>query len=134
MRLHARRSLAMVLILGCAATAWSADRVWQQGVWRDSQSKRAKVVFGIAPNNPNSGAPRTAPPASQEVRSYVIETDDLRIEFKENTTVDAPRIDVLIGQPVTFALEKNTIYIKGADGREHKLSVTKQTKIAKVEK
>ena len=131
MRLHAWPSLAMMLVLCFSATAWSAERAWQQGVWRDAQTKRAKIVFGIAPNNPNSGAPRMAPPASQEVRSYVIETDDLRLEFKENTTVDAPRIDVLIGQPVTFALEKNNIYIKDADGREHKLTVTKKTARAK---
>lgn len=108
---------------------WAAERAWQQGIWREAQTKRAKVVFGIAPNNPNSGAPRTAPPASREVRTYVIETDDLRLELRENTTVDAPRIDVLIGQPVTFALEKNNAYIKDADGREHKLGVTK--KVAK---
>jgi hypothetical protein len=131
MKLHAWRSLAMMFVLCFAATAWSAERAWQQGIWREAQTKRARVVFGIAPHNPNSGAPRTSPPAAQEVRTYVIETDDLRLELRENTTVDAPRIDVLIGQPVTFALEKNNIYIKDADGREHKLSVTKKVARAK---
>jgi hypothetical protein len=28
---------------------------------------------------------------------------------------------------VTFALEKNTVYVKDADGTEHKLRVTKKT-------
>ena len=47
-----------------------------------------------------------------EVRTYVIETDTLRLELKENTTTDARRIAVMIGAPVTFALEKNTVYIR----------------------
>lgn len=109
------------------ASLWAVERAWQQGIWREARTKRARVVFGMALNNPNSGTPRTAPPASQEIRTYVIETDDLRLELRENTTVDAPRIDVLIGQPVTFALEKNNLYIKAADGREHKLNVTKKS-------
>ena len=37
------------------------------------------------------------------------------------------RIDAIIGEPVTFALEKNAIYIKDAKGKEHKVSVTKKT-------
>ena len=124
------RLLVLTLVFA-SATVWAAERAWQTGTWREAQTRRPKVVFGVAPNNPNSGAPRSAPPAAQEIRTYVIETDTLRLELKENTTVDASRIDVLIGQPVTFALEKNTVYVKDADGKEHKLSLTKKVESKK---
>jgi hypothetical protein len=124
-----RRTMAVVLLVcAAAATAWAVDRAWQKGTWRDVQVKRPKVVFGVAPNNPNSGAPRTSPPAAQEVRTYVIETDTMRYELKENVTVDTPRIDVLVGEPVEFAIEKKTAYVKDQDGHEHRLSVVKESK------
>jgi hypothetical protein len=90
--------------------------------------KRPKVVFGVAPNSPNTGAPRTSPPAAQEVRTYVIETDTTRYELRENATVDTPRIDVLVGEPVQFAIEKKTMWVKDQDGHEHRLSLVKQSK------
>ena len=125
------RTLAIALVVCFSVTwVWSAERAWQTGTWRDAQTKRPKVVFGVAPTNPN-GTPRVAPPAAQEVRTYVIETDTLRLELKENTTVDAPRLDVLIGEPVTFAIEKNSVYIKDASGKERKLSLTKKTEVKK---
>ena len=37
-------------------------------------------------------------------------------------------VDAVVGQPVTFALEKNTVYVKDADGAEHKLRVTKKSR------
>jgi hypothetical protein len=60
------------------------------------------------------------------VRTYVIETEDLRIELQDVVSINKRSIDVVVGQPVTFALEKNTVYIKDADGGEHKLRVMKK--------
>ena len=123
------RALVIVLAICCsAASVWTAERVWQKGTWREFQVKRPKVVFGIAPNSPNTGVPRSSPPASQEIRTYVIETDTLRLELRENATVDTPRIDVLVGEPVEFAIEKKNVWIKDQDGRERKLSLVKQSK------
>ncbi len=123
------RPLAFALVIWCSAAGmWAAERAWQKGTWRDVQVKRPKVVFGVAPNSPNSGVPRTSPPASQEVRTYVIETDTMRLELRENATVDTPRIDVLVGEPVQFAIEKKTVWIKDQDGRERRLSLVKQSK------
>ena len=104
--------------------AWAAgaERAWQAGTWRGVQIVRPKIVFGVS-HDPRAGSPA---PALTEVRTYVIETDDLRLELKENTTADAPRIDATVGEAVTFALEKNTVYIKEAGGAEHKLAVTKK--------
>ena len=53
--------------------------------------------------------------------------DNLRLELKQDATVDTPRLDVLVGQEVTFAVEKNSVYVKDAKGHETKLSVTKKT-------
>jgi hypothetical protein len=122
------KHLALAFAVGLVtAHVWAAgaERAWQTGTWRGAQVVRPRVVFGTA-RAPRIGSPA---PALAEVRTYVIETDDQRLELRENTTADARRIDATIGAPVTFALEKNTVYIKEADGAEHKLNVTK--KIAK---
>jgi hypothetical protein len=119
------KHLALTFVVGLAtANAWAAgpERAWQTGTWRGAQVVRPKVVFGVT-RAPRIGSPA---PAIAEVRTYAIETDDLRLELKENTTADAHRVDATVGAPVTFALEKNTVYIKEADGAEHKLSVTKK--------
>jgi hypothetical protein len=118
--------LALTLAIAfVVASAWAAgaERAWQMGTWRGVQVVRPKVVFGVT-RAPRVGSPA---PAIVEVRTYVIETDDLRLELKENTTADAHRIDATVGEPVTFALEKNSVYIKEAEGAEHKLSVTRKT-------
>jgi hypothetical protein len=125
------KHLALTLAVGLlTANAWVAgpERAWQTGTWRDVQIVRPRVVFGV------SRAPRigSAAPAIVEVRTYVIETDGLRLELKENTTADARRIDATVGETVTFALEKNTVYIKQGEAGEHRLSVTKKiTKTAR---
>jgi hypothetical protein len=100
------------------------ERAWQTGTWFGFDVVRPKIVFGTN-RAPQVG---TSAPAITEVRTYVIETDTLRLELKENTTADANRLDVTIGGPVTFALEKNTVYIKVEGGHEHRLSVTKNIK------
>jgi hypothetical protein len=112
----------------CVCFAWlgAVDRAWQTGTWKDVQAKRPKVVFGVPAGDPNSGG-RRSPPAARETRVYVIETDDLRLELKQDATVETPRLDALVGEPVTFAIEKNNVYIKDAKGHETKLSVTKKT-------
>ncbi len=119
------KHLALTFAVGLVtANVWAAgvERAWQTGTWRDVQVVRPRVVFGVA-RAPRVGSPT---PSIVEVRTYVIETDALRLELKVNTTADARRIDATVGAPVTFALEKNTVYIKEADGTEHRLSVTKK--------
>ena len=122
------RSFALLIgFVGVLATVSGAEKAWQKGTWRDAKIERQKVVFGVAPNNPNSGIPRTSPPAAMERRSYVIETEALRLDIRLDATVDTPRIDVVIGQPVTFAIEKNDIWIKDDEGHEHRMKISKRT-------
>ena len=67
--------------------------------------------------------------AMADVRVYAIETDDLRLELKDVVPVGRRSIEVIIGTAVTFAIDKNSVYVKDADGTEHKLRLTK--KVAK---
>ena len=120
-------ALAIGVLCGYAAIG-AAERVWQTGTWREVKVERPRVLFAVQSQDPNSNLPRTAP--ARETRTYVIETDTLRLELRQDVTVDTPRIDVVLGQPVTFALEKKTVYVRDEDGREHKLSVRKQTPLA----
>jgi hypothetical protein len=122
------RLTAAVLVVVTAVPAFSAPaRKWQTGTWRDVQVVRPKIVFGVTPAAPGT-TPQTES-AMREIRIYVIETDEWRLELKETTTADAPRLNASVGDPVTFALEKDVVYIKDDTDREHKLAVTKKTSI-----
>ena len=124
-----RRALIALILCVISCAALMAERQWQSGTWREAKVERPRVLFGVRSQDPNSNLPRTAP--AREIRTYVIETDTLRLELRQDATVDTPRIAVLVGEPVTFALEKKTVYVRDEDGKEHKLSVRKVTKLAK---
>ena len=125
------RAMLTLTLAVCLTTATimtsGRERAWQTGTWRELHVARPKVVFGIGGNPVGGGAGPLSTPPMMEVRTYVIETDELRLELKENIRADARQIDARIGEPVTFALEKTTVYVKQAGGIEHKLSVTRRT-------
>ena len=126
--MNTRQWFALLFAVSLSVSVVAVERVWQKGTWREVQVKRPRVVFGVAPNSPSTGAPRSSPPAAQEVRTYIIETDTTRFELRENATVDTPRIDVLVGEPVQFAVEKRNVWVKDQTGHEHKLSLVKESK------
>ena len=117
--------LAAIVCVMVGATAAAADREWQTGTWRDTKVERPKVLFSVQPRDPNSNVPQMA--AAREIRTFVIDSKTHSLELRQDATVDTPRIDVLLGQPVTFAIEKKTVYVRDTDGKEHKLSLRKQT-------
>jgi hypothetical protein len=121
---------AIVGVLAFTAALVAADRHWQTGKWIDVNVKRRIVDFGPG-SSPFGGGQRPAPAmrAMADVRTYVIETDELRLELEDLVQVNTRSIDAVVGLPVTFALEKNAVYVRDADGIEHKLRVTK--KVAK---
>jgi hypothetical protein len=123
--------LALVVCVMAAPTAAGAEREWQNGIWREVKVERPKVLFSAQPHDPNSNVPRTA--AAREVRTYVIDTRTHRLELRQDATVDTPRIEVLLEQPVLVAIEKKTVYVKDNDGREHKLSLRKLSPIPQAE-
>ena len=124
-----RRFVIGAVCCFAAVVAFAAERNWQTGTWREVKVERPRVAFGVQPRDPNSSMPRTEP--ARETRTYVIETDTLRLELRQDATIDTPRIDATVGEPVTFAIENKAVYIRGEDGKEHKLNVRKQAKITK---
>jgi hypothetical protein len=68
-----------------------------------------------------------------DVRRFVIETDDVRLEMEDTVPVGRRSIDVTVGGMVTFALEKNAVYVRDPDGTEHKLRLIKKIERARTE-
>jgi hypothetical protein len=122
------KSLAIiaVLILVFAVPGHGADRKWQTGKWVDVGTKRQMMDFGPGSTSFDPRGRGPSMRAMADVRTYVIETDEQRIELQDVVSVNKRSVDAVIGQPVTFALEKNTLYVKDADGAEHKLRVMKK--------
>jgi hypothetical protein len=121
-----RTALALVIFaFSGLGVADGAERVWQTGTWREVKVDRPRVSFGVQSRDPNSNLPRTSP--AREIRTYVIDTDSLRLELRQDATADMPLIDAMVGEPVTFALEKKTVYVKDSQGKEHRLNVRKQS-------
>lgn len=121
--------LAILFALVSVSALAAAERHWQTGKWIDVSVKRRMVDFGPG-SSPFGGGGRPSAPsmrAQADVRTYVIETDALRLELEDVVKVNTRSIDAAIGLPVTFALEKNSVYVRDADGVEHKLRVTKKT-------
>jgi hypothetical protein len=120
--------LALTLAVVLASTGGAAERAWQTGTWIDLRVERQMIDFGPGSTPFDRGA--SAPPmrALADVRTYVIETDDLRLELKDVVRINKRSLEAVLGRPVTFALEKNTIYIRDDRGIEHKLRVTKRTR------
>ena len=123
------RFLILLALVSLAALP-AAERHWQTGKWIDVNSTRRLVDFGPASSPFGNSSGRPSPPAMQaqaDIRTYVIETDELRLELEEVAKVNTRSIDAVIGLPVTFALEKSTVYVRDSDNVEHKLKVTKKT-------
>jgi hypothetical protein len=124
--------LAAVLLLALASIATAADRAWQSGKWVDS---------GIA-RNPFVGDPHNVPGgigvppgrgSTPEVGRYVIETADARYTVEDIVPISSPASfdrAVRVGESVTFAVNKSTIYIKG-DGTEYRLRLVKKESLSK---
>jgi hypothetical protein len=119
-RLSAMLCLALVAI--CAA----AERQWQVGTWTKVDVSRRIVDFG--PGSGGFSPPSSVPSmrAMAEVRTFVIETDTLRLDLKDVVPVNRRSVDVEIGTKVTFAIDKGAVYVRDADGTEHKLQLVKK--------
>jgi hypothetical protein len=124
------RFTILLCVLALAPALHAGERHWQTGKWIDVNVKRRIVDFGPGASPFGGGqqsSPAPAMRAMADLRTYVIETDDLRIELEDVVQVNTRSIDAVIGLPVTFALEKNALYVRDSEGVEHKLRVTKKT-------
>ena len=115
--------IAVLLILLVANVSDAADRKWQTGRWTDVGLHRTPWVGDPVNDRMPPGFNR---PKLTEVARYVIETDDRRIVLQDMVALGRDPFDlhVIIGRPVTFAIEKKTAYIK-LDGNEYRLLVIK---------
>lgn len=127
------RTLTLLAAIGMLAVSLSAERRWQTGVWGDITTKRRMVDFG--PGASGFGRPGSSPTmrAMADVRRFVIETDAMRLEFEDTVALGRRSFDATTGEMVTFAIEKNTIYIRDPGGTEHKLRLIKKTDRARAE-
>jgi hypothetical protein len=122
---------ALLGLLMLAVTVGAADKNWQEGIWGEIGTKRQIVDFG--PGASPFGRPGSSPSmrALADVHTYVIETDDLHLELRDVVAVGRQSVEVTPGAPVTFAVQKNTVYVRDADGTEHKLRVIKKVKVVR---
>src|SRR5262245_66461547 len=118
-----QRALTMVRLVGAiGALAIAADRKWQTGTWGEVTTKRKRVEFGPGASPfGQPGAPSPSMRAMADIRHFVIETDEMRLELEDTVSIRRRSLDATAGGPVTFALDKKTVYVRDADGTEHKL-------------
>jgi len=125
------RTILLVTLLLLDVSVCAADRQWQTGICVGVETKRKTVDFGPGASPFGSGSV-PALRALADVRTYSIENDDLRLELEDVVPVGKRSVEMSAGSSVTFALEKNTVYLREVDGKEYRLRVTKKTlKIAK---
>jgi hypothetical protein len=128
-----RTTTLFLTLTAMLAVCIAAERHWQTGTWGEVTTRRKIVDFG--PGSSGFGRPGSTPQmrAMADVRRFVIETDDLRLEIEDTVPVGRRSFDATLGGMVTFALEKNTVYVRDADGAEHKLRLLKKVERTKAE-
>jgi hypothetical protein len=124
---RARQAAAVALAACMAVVANAADRQWQTGTWTEFSVQRQMMEFGPGVTPFDRGRRTSSMRAMADVGLYVIETAVLRLELKDVRPINKPGFDAIVGQPVTFALERNAVVVRGDDGLEYKLRVTKKT-------
>jgi hypothetical protein len=114
------RWVSVLLLVLAADVSAAADRQWQTGKWADVGVTRSPLI-----GDPRSSSPGALPYRSTtpEVGRYSIETADSRYTLEDVVPLGGPGsfdLAVKIGESVTFAVNKSTVYIKG-DGTEYRL-------------
>ena len=126
-----RTIASLVLIATMAAVASAAPRKWQTGTWGDITITRRVVDFG--PGASGFGRPGSTLEmrALADLRHFVIESDEMRIEAEDTVSVGRRSFDATTGAKVMFAVEKNTVYVRDPGGPEHKLRLLKRVERSK---
>jgi hypothetical protein len=121
-----RTLVPLIVLVSVAVTTLVAERHWQTGTWADVTTKRKLIDFGPGASPFGRAGSQPAMRAMADVLLFVIETDDLRLEMEDTVPIGRRSIEPLVGTVVTFALEKKAVYVRDAEGREHKLRLTKK--------
>ena len=124
---HLTMVAVIICLLGVATGA--SERNWQTGTCTDASVQRDLTVGPGAVGSRPFGAPNpSSPPVVPQVVAYVIETQDQRFEVKDVHRIGAGTLNLMVGDRVTFAVTKNTVYIRDAKGHEHRFRLTKKTR------
>ena len=117
---HAAVTLFIVIVVGAQV---AAERRCQTGICTQVGIERTLFVADVRHERL---PPTFNTPARTEVATYVIETDDRRYSLQAVVAISSDEFaaHVTVGNSVTFAVEKNTAYIK-LDEREYRLLVRK---------
>ena len=117
---YAAVTLFIVIVVGAQV---AAERRWQTGICTQVGIERTLFVADVLHERL---PPTFNTPARTEVATYVIETDDRRYSLQAVVAISSDEFaaHVSVGNSVTFAVEKNTAYIK-LDEREYRLLVRK---------
>ena len=122
-----RAVTTVIVVVAMGVLGLAAERKWQTGTWGEVTTKRRFVDFGpgsspFGQSGPSSPSMR----AMADIRHFVIETDSMRLELEDTVSIRRRSLDATAGEKVTFALDKKTVYVRDADGTEHKLRVVKR--------
>jgi hypothetical protein len=124
---HLTIAAVIIGVLGVATGA--SERHWQTGTCTDASLKRDLTVGGGAVGSRPFAPPKPGdPPVVPQVVAYVIETQDQRFEVKDVHPIGTDTLNLIVGDHVTFAVTKNTVYIRDAKGHEHRFRLTKKTR------
>jgi hypothetical protein len=124
---HVHRAIPLLIALvSVAGATLVAERHWQTGTWADVTTTRKLIDFGPGASPFGRAGSQPARRAMADVLVFVIETDELRLEMENTVPIGRRSIEPLVGTAVTFALEKKAVYVRDAEGREHKLRLTKK--------
>jgi hypothetical protein len=119
---------AVVICFFGVATGVS-ERHWQTGTCTDASVKRDLTVGQGAVGSRPFGPPNPgSQPVVPQVVAYVIETQDQRFEAKDIHPIGTDTLYLRVGDHVTFAVTKNTVYIRDAKGHEYRFRLTKKTR------
>jgi hypothetical protein len=105
-RATVRVGLIAVALAGAtlSAHAQAVSRDWQKGTWASGPRTRAAL------------------------RSYTIETSDFQYEIEEASGRGADPLPAVTGQAVTFATDKDAVFVKIGDTTERQLRLVKTTR------
>lgn len=110
--------LAAWLVLG-ASSVQAADRLWQQGIWRDQRPagdpNAAVFVEGVMI------------PIADQSEFLTIDAEGLRYTVKSNRH----RTGDIVNDPMEFQIDGESVYIRGPKPTEsYKLRLVTRTRIA----
>ena len=92
------RTFAVVIALvAMTALSFAAERQWQTGTWGDVTTKRKMIDFGPGASPFGRAGAQPSMRAMADVRRFVIETDELRIEMEDTVPVGRRSIDPIVG-------------------------------------